>query len=149
MVWRSSSRVAALELEENPDPSRVAGTGGPPRLAFRGTASSPYAAPAAASKMAATAAPATPVKAVEDKAMADAVAVEELPDEVKRASSDELAKLSRMLENEIKALKNDVARLNLEQKREREHIKENTDKIKLNRQLPYLVGNVVEVCCND
>jgi 26S proteasome regulatory subunit T5 len=100
--------------------------------------------------MAAATAPATPIKAaVEDKTMADAAVLEELPDEVKRASLEELAKLSRMLENEIKALKNDVARLNLEQKREKEHIKENTDKIKLNRQLPYLVGNVVEVCCND
>jgi 26S proteasome regulatory subunit T5 len=96
--------------------------------------------------MAAAAAPATPVKAaVEDKTMADTAVLEELPDEVKRASVDELGKLSRMLENEVKALKNDVARLNLEQKREREHIKENTDKIKLNRQLPYLVGNVVEI----
>lgn len=48
-------------------------------------------------------------------------------------------------ENDIKLLKNDVSRLTLEHKREKEHIKENQEKIKLNKQLPYLVGNVVEV----
>jgi len=69
----------------------------------------------------------------------------ELPDDVKRASAEEVVKLTRLLENEIKGFKNDVSRLNLEQKREKDHIKENTEKIKLNRQLPYLVGNVVEI----
>jgi len=64
---------------------------------------------------------------------------------VKRASAEEVVKLTRLLENEIKGFKNDVSRLNLEQKREKDHIKENTEKIKLNRQLPYLVGNVVEI----
>lgn len=28
----------------------------------------------------------------------------------------------------------------------KEKIKENLEKVKLNKQLPYLVGNVVEVC---
>lgn len=37
-------------------------------------------------------------------------------------------------------------RLSLEHDATKEKIKENQEKIKLNKQLPYLVGNVVEVC---
>ena len=50
-----------------------------------------------------------------------------------------------MLENEIKVIKNEVMRLNVEHQASKEKIKENKEKIKLNKQLPYLVGNVIEV----
>lgn len=40
----------------------------------------------------------------------------------------------------------EVHRLTLELEASREKTKENQEKIKLNKQLPYLVGNVVEVC---
>ena len=36
-------------------------------------------------------------------------------------------------------------RLHLENESMKEKIKENLEKVKLNKQLPYLVGNVVEV----
>jgi 26S proteasome regulatory subunit T5 len=39
----------------------------------------------------------------------------------------------------------DAQRLKLEEDATKEKIKENQEKIKLNKQLPYLVGNVVEV----
>ena len=42
-------------------------------------------------------------------------------------------------------LKDESTRLGLEQTGNKEKVKDNLDKIKLNRQLPYLVGNVVEV----
>ena len=42
-------------------------------------------------------------------------------------------------------LKDESTRLGLEQQGNKEKVKDNLDKIKLNRQLPYLVGNVVEV----
>lgn len=42
-------------------------------------------------------------------------------------------------------MKNEANRLTHEQNNVKERIKENNDKIKLNKQLPYLVGNVVEV----
>ncbi len=90
----------------------------------------------------ATAVAAAP-KSLDDKSLWEGD--DSLPDEVKNASMEEITKLTRLLENDIKALKNDASRLNLEQKREKERIKENNDKIKLNRQLPYLVGNIVEV----
>ena len=50
-----------------------------------------------------------------------------------------------MLENEIKVIKNEIMRLNHEHQAQKEKIKENTEKIKLNKQLPYLVANVVEM----
>lgn len=42
-------------------------------------------------------------------------------------------------------MKSENKRLAYEQLSMKEKIKENKDKIKLNKQLPYLVGNVVEV----
>ncbi len=50
-----------------------------------------------------------------------------------------------MLDNEIKAMKNESIRLSHEHSNVKDRIKENNEKIKLNKQLPYLVGNVVEV----
>ena len=42
-------------------------------------------------------------------------------------------------------LKEELQRTNLELESYKEKIKENQEKIKLNKQLPYLVGNIVEV----
>jgi 26S proteasome regulatory subunit T5 len=42
-------------------------------------------------------------------------------------------------------LKDQKTRLNLEQSGLQRKIKENKEKIKLGNQLPYLVGNIVEV----
>jgi ATP-dependent 26S proteasome regulatory subunit len=43
-------------------------------------------------------------------------------------------------------MKSENRRLQYEQAAVKERIKDNKEKIKLNKQLPYLVGNVVEVC---
>lgn len=45
----------------------------------------------------------------------------------------------------ILSLKEEFQRTNLEWDSFKEKIKENQEKIKLNKQLPYLVGNIVEV----
>ncbi|KAL9827713.1 putative F-actin-capping protein subunit alpha [Arabidopsis thaliana] len=45
----------------------------------------------------------------------------------------------------MKELKEDAQRTNLECDSYKEKIKENQEKIKLNKQLPYLVGNIVEI----
>ena len=42
-------------------------------------------------------------------------------------------------------LKEELQRTNMEWDSYKEKIKENQEKIKLNKQLPYLVGNIVEV----
>lgn len=42
-------------------------------------------------------------------------------------------------------MESEVQRLEHEQSTMRQQIKDNKEKIKVNKQLPYLVGNVVEV----
>lgn len=68
-----------------------------------------------------------------------------LPKEFEHMSADAINNRSRLLENEIRVLKDEVTRLNLDQNSYKEKVKENKEKIKLNNQLPYLVGNIVEV----
>ena len=70
---------------------------------------------------------------------------EPLPDDILNASADEIATRTRLLENDIKVMKSEQMRLSHEQSSMREKIKDNADKIKQNKVLPYLVGNVVEV----
>jgi 26S proteasome regulatory subunit T5 len=69
----------------------------------------------------------------------------EMPDDIMRSSADDILRRARLIENEMKMLKNEAVRLTHEQAAFKERIKENNDKIKLNKQLPYLVGNVVEI----
>eukprot|EP01103_Thecamoeba_quadrilineata_P007569 TRINITY_DN17427_c0_g1_i1.p1 TRINITY_DN17427_c0_g1~~TRINITY_DN17427_c0_g1_i1.p1 ORF type:complete len:439 (+),score=134.26 TRINITY_DN17427_c0_g1_i1:26-1342(+) len=73
---------------------------------------------------------------------------ESLPREILNASVDELVSRAKLLDNDIKVMKSEYTRLSLELNREKEKIKENSEKIKLNKQLPYLVGHVVELLDN-
>ncbi len=68
-----------------------------------------------------------------------------LGDDILRLTTDEINSRSRLLDNEIQRMKGELNRLKFQSKDLSEKIKENNDKIKLNKQLPYLVGNVVEV----
>jgi len=52
---------------------------------------------------------------------------------------------TKMLENNIRIMKSELQRLNHEKKALEAKIKENDEKLKMNKQLPYLVANVVEV----
>lgn len=74
-----------------------------------------------------------------------AAEAEELSAEILRASAPELTQRTRLLEAEARFLRNESLRLSAEKTSLKERIKENEEKIKLNKQLPYLVGNVVEV----
>ncbi|OVA05630.1 AAA+ ATPase domain [Macleaya cordata] len=66
-------------------------------------------------------------------------------DQFASMSSDDIVRASRLLDNEIRILKEELQRTNLELDSFKEKIKENQEKIKLNKQLPYLVGNIVEI----
>ncbi|KAK0550541.1 26S proteasome regulatory subunit 6A, partial [Tilletia horrida] len=70
---------------------------------------------------------------------------ETLPEEVLNASAEEIQTRTRLLENDIKIMRSEQLRLNHEQSKMRERIKENAEKVKQNKVLPYLVGNVVEI----
>ena len=72
-------------------------------------------------------------------------AEEGLDAEVLRMSNDELLRRTRLLDNEIKIMRNDILRVSHEQQAMKDKIKENTEKIKVNKTLPYLVSNVVEI----
>lgn len=52
---------------------------------------------------------------------------------------------TRMLDNNIRVMKSECSRLDYELKQHQEMIKDNNEKIKMNKQLPYLVSNVIEV----
>eukprot|EP01118_Nematostelium_gracile_P008881 TRINITY_DN2968_c0_g1_i2.p1 TRINITY_DN2968_c0_g1~~TRINITY_DN2968_c0_g1_i2.p1 ORF type:complete len:428 (+),score=154.13 TRINITY_DN2968_c0_g1_i2:44-1327(+) len=69
----------------------------------------------------------------------------EVPEEILNSTPEDIANRTKLIDNEIKVLKNEATRLTLEQNGMKEKIKENAEKIKLNKQLPYLVGNVVEL----
>jgi len=60
-------------------------------------------------------------------------------------SNDELKQRIRALDNEIRIMKSDIGRINHESNTQRAHIKDNKEKIKFNKVLPYLVANVVEI----
>lgn len=70
---------------------------------------------------------------------------ESLGEEVLRMGTDEIVSRTRLLDNEIKIMKSDVMRIGHELQAQNEKIKENTEKIKVNKTLPYLVSNVIEV----
>lgn len=60
-------------------------------------------------------------------------------------AADEISRRARLLDNEIRVLKDESTRLGLELNAQKERVKENHEKINLNRKLPYLVANIVEV----
>lgn len=68
-----------------------------------------------------------------------------LDPEILLMSNEELRQRIRLLDNDIRIMRSDIQRINHESNSQRERIKENNEKIKLNKQLPYLVANVVEV----
>jgi len=68
-----------------------------------------------------------------------------LNEEMLAMSNAELRQRISMIDNEIRMMKSDLQRIRHESQGQQERIKENIEKVKVNKQLPYLVGNVVEV----
>lgn len=66
-------------------------------------------------------------------------------DEIKNLSNDEINRRTNLIESEIKILKSEHLRLKNEYKHIQEKMKDNLEKIQLNKMLPYLVANVVEI----
>ena len=69
----------------------------------------------------------------------------QLDPEILNASVDELRTRTRLLEAEANILRTGAQRMTHERSKLQEKIRDNMEKIKLNKQLPYLVGNVVEI----
>jgi ATP-dependent 26S proteasome regulatory subunit len=66
-------------------------------------------------------------------------------EETRHMSVGELRQRIHLLNNDIRIMKSDVQRITHESRAQRDRIRENQEKVKLNKQLPYLVANVVEV----
>jgi 26S proteasome regulatory subunit T5 len=71
--------------------------------------------------------------------------VDSFMEELSRVTNEELKQRIRALDNEIRIMKSDMNRIRHEAKTQEAHIKDNKEKIKVNKQLPYLVANVVEI----
>jgi 26S proteasome regulatory subunit T5 len=79
-------------------------------------------------------------KAKEDKDESEAIDMEIL-----NSSTRDIISRRRLLENDTRIMKSEFQRLSHEKAAMNEKIKDNVEKIDNNRQLPYLVGNVVEI----
>jgi len=65
--------------------------------------------------------------------------------ELAEKSVQQIQSLTRMLDTNIRVMKSEVTKYNHEHRALQAKIKDNEDKIKLNKQLPYLVSNIVEI----
>jgi ATP-dependent 26S proteasome regulatory subunit len=82
-----------------------------------------------------------------DENNATASNVEEVieDEETRHMTISELRQRIHLLSNDIRVMKSDVQRITHESRGQRERIRENLEKVKVNKQLPYLVANVVEI----
>lgn len=70
---------------------------------------------------------------------------EEFDEEVLHMSADDLRSRTQLLDNEIRIMRSEVQRINHGVQTLKDKIKENNERIKVNKTLPYLVSNVVEL----
>ncbi|KAF2204818.1 26S protease-like protein regulatory subunit 6A [Delitschia confertaspora ATCC 74209] len=68
-----------------------------------------------------------------------------LDEEILNSNTRDIIARRRLLENDMRIMKSEFQRLSHEKASMNEKIKDNLEKIENNRQLPYLVGNVVEI----
>ncbi|KIH65828.1 26S proteasome subunit P45 family protein [Ancylostoma duodenale] len=92
---------------------------------------------AAAAKGDTTAATAAPAEKMEVE--------EALDEEILRMAPEDLKSRTHLLDNEIRIMRSEVQRINHSVSILKERIKENNERIKVNKTLPYLVSNVVEL----
>ena len=69
----------------------------------------------------------------------------QLPADILSMDAEGITTRNRMIDNEIRVLKEEANRLSLDLSGLKDRVKDNKEKIKLNNQLPYLVANIVEV----
>lgn len=70
---------------------------------------------------------------------------EDISEDIMSMSTEDIRMLTRQMEDQTRMFKSDIMTLQHETKSQQEAIKDNKAKIKMNKQLPYLVGNVIEI----
>lgn len=81
----------------------------------------------------------------ESKQETDAPPPDMEDDETRHMTIGELRQRIHLINNDIRIMKSDVQRITHESRGQRDRIRDNQEKVKLNKQLPYLVANVVEI----
>jgi len=84
-------------------------------------------------------------KSLEEAMDEDKGANDDISEEIQKMGVDEIAARTRLLDNEVKIMNSEVQRIRHELHSQQEKIRENTEKIKVNKTLPYLVSNVIEL----
>ncbi|TEB22758.1 26S proteasome subunit P45 [Coprinellus micaceus] len=70
---------------------------------------------------------------------------DDIPEDIMALTTDEIATRTRLIDNDLKVMRSETQRLQHEQSVMKEKIRDNSEKIKQNKVLPYLVGHVVEI----
>lgn len=65
--------------------------------------------------------------------------------EIYSMSTDDITARTQALDNEVRILRSETLRINHEVESMKLNIKENTEKVKMSKVLPYLVSNIVEI----
>ena len=65
--------------------------------------------------------------------------------EVVSMTPEQIESRTRLLENESRMFTGEIKRIRLDIRSEAAKTKENEEKVKMNKQLPWLVGHIVEV----
>lgn len=74
---------------------------------------------------------------------------ETLGEEVLRMDTTDIVGRTRLLDSEVKIMRSEIMRISHELQSQKDKIKENVEKIKVNKTLPYLVSNVIELLDMD
>lgn len=80
-----------------------------------------------------------------DKVDAEGDALDAFRDELDTWTNEDIRQRTRLIDNECKIMRSEVLRLNHEITTMKDKVKDNLEKIKMNRVLPYLVSTVVEI----
>lgn len=60
-------------------------------------------------------------------------------------SADDIRQIVRALDNELRIRKSNINNMRYELEQQKAMVKDNNEKVKMNKQLPYLVSNVIEI----
>jgi len=69
----------------------------------------------------------------------------EIESNIATMSTDDIIQMTRLLDNEIRIMKSDMNHTKHESNLQRQNVKDNREKVKHNKVLPYLVSNIVEI----
>ncbi|KAI0689070.1 26S proteasome subunit P45 [Cytidiella melzeri] len=70
---------------------------------------------------------------------------EDIPEDVLALPTEDIMTRTRLIDNDLRVIRSETLRLQHEQTTMKEKIRDNGEKIKQNKVLPYLVSNVVEI----